>query len=346
MKDLYALAGPLLRTLPPEGAHAFALWALERGLAGSIRPRVDDERLRVTLGGLTFPNPVGLAAGFDKNARVYGPMLAQGFGYVEVGSVTPKPQPGNPKPRVFRIAAARAAINRLGFNNDGADAVARRLQGRRRGKGIVGVNLGKNKTSADSVADYRTGAEVFAPLSDYLVINVSSPNTPGLRGLQNPRDLTEIVAAVRAVCAGVPVWLKIAPDLSDEALADIVAFALDSADGLVVGNTTIQRPQGLPDEFHDEVGGLSGEPLFELSTRVLSEVFRECRGRLPLIGVGGIVEGEQGYRKITAGASLLQLYTGLIYAGTALVGAINRAIVAGLERDGFSSVAEAVGARA
>lgn len=340
--DLYALAGPLVRTLPAEKAHDVTLWALERGLGGRVAPVVDP-RLETEIAGIRFPNPVGLAAGFDKNARVYRPMLAQGFGYVEVGSVTPKAQPGNPKPRVFRITKERAAINRLGFNNEGAAAAARRLEGRDRSQGIVGVNLGKNKTSHDAVGDYRIGAERLGPLADYLAVNVSSPNTPGLRALQEPDALVAILDAVRGAAPGVPVFLKIAPDLTDEDLADITALAVERVDALIVTNTTIARPDALPPRLRNEAGGLSGGPLFEAATRVLREVYRVSGGRLPLIGVGGIVEGAQGYEKILAGASLVQLYTGLIYAGTRLVSDINRSILAGLERDGFSHLTDAVG---
>ncbi|MEL6759483.1 MAG: quinone-dependent dihydroorotate dehydrogenase [Myxococcota bacterium] len=342
--DLYALAGPLVRSFSPERAHDLTIWALERGLGGR-RNGVQDPRLTGVVAGITFPNPVGLAAGFDKNARVFGPMLQQGFGYVEIGSVTPKPQPGNPKPRVFRIPSEHAAINRLGFNNEGVHAVAERLRGRERARGVVGVNLGKNKTSDDAVADYRFGATELGSLSDYLVVNVSSPNTPGLRSLQNPEDLREILRAVREAAPDTPVFLKIAPDLSDEDLSDVVGLASTDADALIVSNTTIQRPEALPARFRTERGGLSGGPLFELSTRVLADVFRVSKGRLPLIGVGGIVRPEHGYEKVLAGASLIQLYTGLIYAGTGLVDELNRAILSGLERDGFEHLRSAVGAK-
>lgn len=343
--DLYAIAGPLVRTLSAERAHDVALWALERGLGGRMEPVVD-ARLEMEVAGLRFPNPVGLAAGFDKNARVYRQMLAQGFGFVEIGSVTPKPQPGNPKPRVFRIKSRLAAINRLGFNNEGVDAAAKRLQGRDRSAGVVGVNLGKNKTSEDAVEDYRLGAARLGPLSDYLVVNVSSPNTPGLRALQERGALEAILSAVREAAPAVPLFLKIAPDLADEDLADITALAIEQVDALIVTNTTIARPDDLPERFKGEAGGLSGGPLFERSTEVLRQVYRESGGRLPLIGVGGIVSREQGYAKVLAGASLIQLYTGLIFAGTALVRQLNLALLEGLERDGFSHLREAVGQRA
>ncbi|MEL6543054.1 MAG: quinone-dependent dihydroorotate dehydrogenase [Myxococcota bacterium] len=343
--DLYSLVGPIVRSFSAERAHDLTLWALERGLGGRVAP-VEDPRLVQEIAGVRFPNPVGLAAGFDKNARVYRQMLGQGFGFVEIGSVTPKPQPGNPKPRVFRIPSERAAINRLGFNNEGIDAAAKRLEGRDKSAGVVGVNLGKNKTSEDAVADYRAGASRLGPLADYLVVNVSSPNTPGLRALQEPGALEAILDAVREVAPSVPLYLKIAPDLVDEDLADITALALGRVDGLIVTNTTIARPDSLPARFRSETGGLSGGPLFERSTEVLREVYRVSEGKLPLVGVGGIVEAEQGYKKILAGASLVQLYTGLIYAGTGLVRELNRAVLTGLERDGFGHVRDAVGQEA
>lgn len=331
-----------MRQLPAEKAHDLAVWGLERGFGGKIRAVVD-ARLQQNVAGLKFPNPVGLAAGFDKNARVYRQTLAMGFGYVEVGSITPKSQPGNPKPRVFRLKNERGAINRLGFNNEGVDAAAARLAGRNRDAGIVGVNLGKNKTSDDAVADYRFGAKHLGPLADYLVVNVSSPNTPGLRALQDPKALIEILGAVREEAPDVPLWLKIAPDLSDEDLADITRLAMQRVDALVVGNTTTSRPESLPKRFRSESGGLSGAPLFKLSTRVLRDVHRVCGKKLPLIGVGGIVDRDDAYKKILAGASLVQVYTGLVYAGMGLVRELNRGILQGLERDGLKHVSEAVG---
>ncbi|MDA8231066.1 MAG: quinone-dependent dihydroorotate dehydrogenase [Magnetospirillum sp.] len=350
MFDYYRLFGPLIRKLPPETAHSLTIRALATGLVPA-QPAPADPALEVSLWGLRFPNPVGLAAGFDKDARVPDAMLRQGFGFVEIGSVTPRPQPGNPRPRLFRLPEDRAVVNRMGFNNSGLDAVARRLRRRPR-VGIVGANLGKNKDTGDAAADYERGAARLAPLADYLVINVSSPNTPGLRALQGRAQLETLVARTRAALDGAvppgrrpPLLLKIAPDLTDDDLADIAQVARAGAlDGLIVSNTTIARPDTLASPLAREAGGLSGAPLFELSTRVLRRMYRLTRGRVPLIGVGGIGSGLDAYVKIRAGASLVQLYSALIYEGPSLVGRINRELALLVRRDGFASVAEAVGA--
>lgn len=350
MFDYFKLAGPLVRLLAPETAHTLTVQIMRTGLMPP-QPRIADPRLEVRLWGLTFPNPVGLAAGFDKNGQVPDAMLRQGFGAVEIGTVTPKPQPGNPRPRLFRLTRDGAVINRMGFNNHGVEAMAVRLAARRR-TGIVGVNLGKNKTTEDAAADYEIGAARLAPFADYLVINVSSPNTPGLRALQGREQLEALVARTRAALDGAvaegrrpPLLLKIAPDLTGDDLADIAAIALaGKLDGLIVSNTTIARPATLRSTNAAETGGLSGTPLMKPSTQVLSRMYELTEGRLPLIGVGGISSGEDAYAKIRAGASLVQLYTALIYQGTALVTRINRDLVRLLERDGFSSVTDAVGA--
>ena len=344
------MIAPALRCIDPERAHRLALWALKAGLAGRSNA-APDPVLSVHLWGLAFPNPLGIAAGFDKNAEVVSPALGLGCGFLEVGGVTPKPQAGNPKPRLFRLTADRAVINRMGFNNDGLDVVAGRLKHRRRDTAPVGVNLGKNKDSTDAPADYAALAEGLAPHADFLVINVSSPNTPGLRALQNIEPLRDIVRASRAArdravaVRPPPLLLKIAPDLEAADLKDIVALSLgEGLDGLVISNTTLSRPSSLTSQHRAETGGLSGAPLFELSTRMLSEAYALSGGKLPLIGVGGIASGAQAYAKIRAGAALVQLYSALVYEGPGLIARITRDLAALLKRDGFASVADAVGA--
>jgi dihydroorotate dehydrogenase len=311
-------------------------------------------RLAQRLWGLDFPNPVGLAAGFDKNGEVWRQALSLGFGFVEIGSVTPQPQPGNPLPRLFRLPRAEAVINRMGFNNAGAEAMAQRLSGRNghsRRQGILGINLGKNKTTEDAAADYEIGIRRLAPFADYLVINVSSPNTPGLRALQGRAPLQDLIRRSRQALAATmpakapPLLLKIAPDLTSEDLADIAAVALeDRLDGLIVSNTTITRPAGIDQALAKESGGLSGRPLFPLSTEILRQMYRLTEGRLPIIGVGGISNAAEAYAKIRAGASLVQVYSALVYQGPALVERINRGLVDLLAKDGFDNVSAAVGA--
>ncbi len=298
--------------------------------------------------GFDFANPIGLAAGFDKNAEVPDAMLRQGFGFVEIGSVTPRPQAGNPRPRLFRLSQDHAVINRMGFNNDGAEMVASRLARRRR-SGIVGVNLGKNKHTEDAAADYVQGVLKLGPLADYLVINVSSPNTPGLRALQGRAPLEELIGRTQDALASLelapPLLLKIAPDLTAEDRSDIAEVALGTGlDGLIVSNTTITRPTGLSARNQAESGGLSGAPLFALSTGILRDMYRLTGGKVTLIGVGGIGSVEQAYAKIRAGAALLQLYSALIYRGPALVAELNRGLASCLRRDGFARLSDAVGA--
>ncbi len=338
-----------MRGLSPERAHRLALWALERGLVPR-RGEAEDAVLATRILGLDFPNPIGLAAGFDKDARAFAATLGLGFGFVEVGSVTPEPQPGNPKPRLFRLPEDRALINRIGFASQGLALVAPRLA--RRGGGIVGANLGKNKESADAAADYRAGALALAPYADYLVINVSSPNTPGLRALQGREPLTALIAAVqraRAEAAAAsarkpPILLKIAPDLALEDCRDIAEVARRGGlDGLIVGNTTIARPPGLRGRRRGEAGGLSGRPLFPLATRLLAEMHRLTEGRIPVIGCGGVASGADAYAMIRAGASLVELYTALVYEGPGLVPRIKAELAHLLRRDGFANVAAAVG---
>ncbi len=354
MIDLFPIVGPVLRSIDPETAHGLTVKALSRGLVPPVREK-DDPILRTRVLGLDFANPVGLAAGFDKNAEVVDAMLGLGFGFVEAGSVTPRPQPGNPKPRLFRVPEQGGVINRMGFNNEGLEPFAqrleRRLSGGRRAPGIVGANLGKNKDTVEAADDYVLGVTRVAALADYLVVNVSSPNTPGLRALQGRDPLRTLLGRVldaRTACKlakAPPILLKIAPDLTDEDKADIAAVALESGiDGLIVSNTTIARPAEIPEPLRSEAGGLSGKPLFAPSTAVLREMYGLTGGRLPLIGAGGIASGADAYAKIRAGASLVQLYSALVYAGPALVPAIRRDLAALLRRDGFATLGDAVGA--
>jgi dihydroorotate dehydrogenase len=345
MSLLERAALPLLRRFDPETAHGLALDALRAGLGPRPGP-ITSQRLATTLAGIDLPNPVGLAAGFDKNATALAPLLRAGFGFIEVGAATPKPQPGNPRPRLFRLSEDRAAINRFGFNNDGQEAIAARLAARRPG-GVVGLNLGANKTSADRAADF---AEVLAhcgPFVDFATVNVSSPNTERLRDLQG-RDallalLQGVMRANAALAKPVPIFLKIAPDLTPDELVDVAEAAITSRiAGIIATNTTLSRI-GLTSPHRDETGGLSGAPLFARSTAVLATLHRLTEGRIPLIGVGGVDGAETAYAKIRAGASAVQLYTALVYGGLSLVPDIVRGLDTLLARDGFASVAEAVG---
>ena len=343
VRPMFRHARPLLFRLDAERAHALTLGALRLGLGP--KARADDPILTTTVAGLTFPNPVGLAAGFDKNAEVADAMLALGFGFAETGTVTPLAQDGNPRPRVFRLVEDRAVINRLGFNNDGLDAARARLWARRDRPGVVGVNVGANKDSADRIADYAAGVLGMARAARYITINISSPNTPGLRQLQDRAELTRLLAAVVAARGELPVplFVKVAPDLTPEDVADIAAVVLASGiDGLIVSNTTLARPP-LASEHAGEAGGLSGVPLRDPATAMLRAFRRATGGRIVLIGVGGIASGADAYARIRAGASLVQLYTALVYDGPALVGRIKRDLAELLRRDGFRRVAEAVG---
>ncbi len=354
MIDLFPIVGPLLFRFDPETAHGLTIKALKSGLVPAQRGG-DEPSLRTRVWGLDFANPVGLAAGFDKNAEVVDAMLRLGFGFVEAGSVTPRPQPGNPRPRLFRAVEQGAVLNRMGFNNEGLEAFAARLERRRdnpaRAAGLVGANLGKNKDTVDAADDYVIGVRRLAPLADYLVVNVSSPNTPGLRALQGRdplRDLLGRALDARAACKltrDPPLLLKIAPDLTDEDKSDIAAVALESGvDGLIVSNTTIARPADIPEPLRSEAGGLSGRPLFAPSTLVLKEMYGLTGGKLPLIGAGGVASGADAYAKIRAGASLVQFYSAMVYGGPALVLRIRAELAALLRRDGFAGVADAVGA--
>ncbi|WP_099826818.1 quinone-dependent dihydroorotate dehydrogenase [Oceaniglobus indicus] len=334
-----------LRRLDPETAHGFALRALRAGFAPSPGP-VTSDRLKTTIAGLVLPNPVGLAAGFDKNAEALVPLSSAGFGFLEVGATTPRPQPGNPRPRLFRLSEDRAAINRFGFNNDGMEVMAQRLSVPRDGI-PVGLNLGANKDSDDRAADFARVLTRCAPYADFATVNVSSPNTERLRDLQGAAALSALLAGVMeardALERRVPVFLKIAPDLSADELEDLAEVALaQKVDAIIATNTTLSR-DGLRSAHSDEKGGLSGAPLFDPSTRVLARLSVLTEGRVPLIGVGGVGSAAQAYGKIRAGAAAVQLYTALVYGGLALVGDIARGLDDLLARDGFANVADAVG---
>lgn len=336
-----------IRCLPPETAHRGTLALLKTGAALLPAARFEDARLAVTVLGLKFPNPIGLAAGFDKDAEVPDAMLKLGFGFVECGTVTPRPQNGNPCPRLFRLREDGAVINRMGFNNRGMADMVRRLMARPR-TGIVGINIGANKDSTDRAADYRACFSCLASFADYIAVNVSSPNTPGLRGLQNRDELKHLLGLLteaRAVAnLRIPLLLKIAPDLDEHAVDDIVAVVLASGiEGMIVSNTTIARPATLKSAHAHQSGGLSGAPLFAPSTAMLKVVRMRAGSSLVLIGVGGVASGEQAYAKLRAGADLVQLYTALTYAGPGLIGRLKSELLACLTRDGFASVAAATG---
>lgn len=335
---------PLLHRLDPERAHNLALWALRLGLSGA-ETRPDDPMLAVDALGLRFTNPVGLAAGFDKNAVAIAPLMRLGLGFVETGTVTPRPQSGNPRPRLFRLDADRAVINRLGFNNHGLEAYLSRVVSRPRGSAILGCNVGINKDGADPERDYPALIAALAPHADYLVINVSSPNTPGLRDLQGEARLRGILRAVaQSVPHRPPLLVKIAPDLSPGDLESLVEICVDNAvQGLIISNTTISRPDDLRSASKSEAGGLSGAPLFSLSTGVLARAYLLARGRLCLIGVGGIASGLDALEKIRAGATLVQLYTGLVFAGPALIPRLKNELVAALRKLGLIDVRQALG---
>ncbi|MDF2140131.1 quinone-dependent dihydroorotate dehydrogenase [Paenirhodobacter sp. CAU 1674] len=335
----------LLHRFDPETAHGLSLHALRAGLAALPGP-VSSARLATDLAGLKLPNPVGLAAGFDKNAVALPQLMRAGFGWLEVGAATPRPQEGNPRPRLWRLTEDRAAINRFGFNNEGMEPITARLAARPAGI-PVGLNLGANKDSADRAADFARVLAHAGPHLDFATVNVSSPNTEKLRDLQGKEALAALLSGVIAARAGlaqpIPVFLKIAPDLSPAELEDLAEVALSSGiDGIIATNTTLAR-DGLKCADAHQPGGLSGAPLFEKSTRVLAQLSRLTAGKLPLIGVGGIGSAEQAYEKIRAGASAVQLYTAMVFGGLSLAADVARGLDALLARDGFTSVAEAVG---
>ncbi len=343
---LYDLARPFVFALDAEKAHRMTISGLKllpvTGLA------CNDTRLASEVAGIHFPGPVGLAPGFDKNAEVPHRMLGFGFGFAEIGTVTPRPQVGNPKPRLFRLAEDRAVINRMGFNNDGAEQVAARLKRSAGRKGVIGINIGANKDSDDRIADYAEMTRIMAPLGDYLTVNISSPNTPGLRALQDRGSLEALLDGVIEARGNIaiPIFLKLAPDLEAADVKDICEVAMDrKLDALIISNTTISRPD-LKSRHAGEAGGLSGAPLKNMALERLREFRAICGPSMPLIGVGGIENADDAYARICAGASLVQLYSALVYEGPQLAARINRGLVKLLKRDGFASIGEAVGADA
>jgi dihydroorotate dehydrogenase len=340
---LYRLCRPFLFKLDAEQAHGLAIRALQ--LTPRPRQPPSPSRLATNVAGIAFPNPLGMAAGFDKDGKVPDALLGLGFGFAEVGSITPLPQAGNPKPRLFRLAEDEAVINRMGFNNDGADIAAARLAARTARGGIVGINIGANKESSDRIADYAKMAQIMAPYASYLAVNVSSPNTPGLRALQDEAALTALLDAVAQArgASGPPIFLKVAPDLETADVDAIARIAIEKQLGaLIISNTTISRPP-LHSVHASETGGLSGQPLRQLAQQRLSDFRKATGGAVPLIGVGGIASAEDAWARIRAGASLVQLYSAMVYEGPGIA----RRIVADLERlmarDGFVSIADAVG---
>lgn len=340
---LYGLIRPALFRLDPERAHGLALAALRLMPGGRRAP--PGGPLAISVAGIAFPNPLGMAAGFDKDGEAPDALLRLGFGFAEAGSITPLPQAGNPRPRLFRLAEDRAVINRMGFNNRGGAEAAQRLARRRHRGGVVGINVGANKESPDRVADYAAMAGLMAPLASYLAVNVSSPNTPGLRALQDEGALSALLDAVLAARGGdgPPVFLKVAPDLEPADIDAIARIAIDKRLGaLIVANTTISRPP-LQSRFAGEAGGLSGEPLRPLAQARLRNFRKATGGALPLVGVGGIATAEDAWARIRAGASLLQLYSAMVYEGPGVARRILRGLEALMQRDGFGSIAEAVG---
>jgi dihydroorotate dehydrogenase len=338
---LYPLIRPFAFALDAERAHRMTIAALK--LMPAHRPPDLPASLRMRLAGIDFPTPVGLAAGFDKDAEVPGQMLSLGFGFVEVGTLTPRPQDGNPKPRLFRLAEDQAVINRMGFNNKGQPTAFARLRECMHMPGVVGVNVGANKDSADRIADYVSGVRAMAPVARYLTINISSPNTPGLRDLQDVGPLDELLAAVQAVGARTPIFLKVAPDLGEGDPERIVRAAIDRGiDAIIVSNSTVSRPP-LKSQFADEQGGLSGAPLKTRALEALRKFRSASGGEMPLIGVGGIATADDAWERIRAGASLVQLYSAMVYEGPHIALRIARGLAERLKREGFANIAEAVG---
>lgn len=353
MINLFPLARPFIHAMDPEKAHNFTIKALKAGITGCFGRGADDPVLATEVFGLNFRNPVGLAAGFDKNADAVMGAQKMGFGFTEAGTVTPKPQAGNDKPRLFRLTEDKAVINRFGFNNEGLDYFERQLGALPAVHAPVGANVGANKDADDRTVDYVTGIKRLYGLSDYFTVNISSPNTPGLRALQSRASLQDLVDRVLSArqemmaegLPHIPILVKIAPDLLADDIADIAAVARESdIDGLIVSNTTIERPDTLRSSHAVQGGGLSGRPLMAPSTEILGKVYAATGGQVPLVGVGGIANGKDAFAKIKAGASLVQVYSMLVYEGPALVARIKRELATELKAAGFSSVADAVGA--
>ena len=339
---LFRLIRPALFALDPERAHHLSLAALKLWPTGAPPPLGGP--LATSVAGVAFANPVGMAAGYDKDGEVPDALLGLGFGFAEVGSLTPRPQPGNPKPRLFRLAEDQAVINRMGFHNGGSEAAYARLVARKR-QGVLGINVGANKDAANRIDDYIAGIRQFAPLADYLTVNISSPNTPGLRDLQGDKELADLLGAIAAnrQAGDPPVFLKVAPDLDADAPARIVeAVAKHGLSGIIVANTTISRPP-LQSAHAGETGGLSGAPLRDLALQRLRDFRRVAGDAVPLIGVGGIATAEDAWARIRAGASLVQLYSAMVYHGPGIARAITRGLEACMQRDGFAAIAEAVG---
>ncbi len=352
-KALFKLVKPVLHSLDAETAHGLTIQALKTGLM-PCSPKSTDPKLKVTLWDRVFPNPVGLAAGFDKNADVVGPMLKLGFGFVEAGTVTPRPQEGNPRPRVFRDTANDAVINRMGFPNKGVDAfrhnIEKFFETRPRPPGILGINIGMNKGVNDPAKDYCQLVRMLGPYADYLTVNISSPNTPGLRNLQARENLMPLLARIleerEKSCAAAkpPLLVKLAPDLSEDQLKDVADCLLEAqVDGVILGNTTLDRPDYLPPRMQEEQGGLSGRPLTQKSTAVIRAFYKHTDGKMPIIGVGGISSAQDAYDKICAGASLIQLYSALVFQGPDLVEDIMIGLLVLLEKDGLDHISKATG---
>ncbi len=351
---LFKVSKPFLHKMDAETAHGMTIKALRTGLM-PCAPRVDDPRLKVTLWNRAFPNPLGLAAGFDKNADVVGPMLRLGFGFVEAGTVTPKPQEGNPRPRIFRDPSHNAVINRMGFPNGGLDVfrhnIERFFETKPRPPGIVGINIGMNKGVEDPAKDYCALVRALGHYADYLTVNISSPNTPGLRNLQERENLLPLLARImeeRAKSCGTdappPLLVKLAPDLDDDKLKGIADALIEArVDGVILGNTTLDRPEYLPPAFYEQQGGLSGEPLTQKSTGIIRKFYKYTGGALPIIGTGGISSAQDAYDKICAGASLVQLYTALVFKGPDLVNDILDGLTTLMEKDGLSNISNATG---
>ncbi len=342
----FSIARPLLHCMDAESAHRLTIKALKTGLAGNSKT-ISPSNLAISRFGLNFENPLGLAAGFDKNAEVPDAVLALGFGFVEVGTVTPRPQAGNPRPRLFRLSQDQAVINRMGFNNEGHSAVLERLRRRKHKLGIVGVNVGANRDSIDRVSDYVAGISAFSGMASYIAVNISSPNTPGLRNLQSVEELRPLLKRLNEVRQSqqrqVPMLLKLAPDLRDDEMEAIAECCVNSAvDGVIISNTTISRPP-LQSRHAQETGGLSGAPLFNLSTQQLARFYILTKGKIPLVGVGGISNAEQAWTKICAGASLLQLYSALVFLGPELVQEILHGLSRKISQNKMTSLREAVG---